>query len=40
MSEWIRYFILVTNDRVISNLYVQGLLHRGSLQTVTKVATC
>ena len=39
VSEWISYFILIINDRVFSNLYIQGLPRRGSLLTVTKVAT-
>jgi len=39
MNEWICYFILIINDRVFSHLYLQGLPHSRSLQTVTKVAT-
>jgi len=39
MDEWISYFILIINDRVFSNLYVQCLPHRGSLQAIIKAAT-
>jgi len=39
MNEWISYFILIINDRVFSNFYVQCLPHRRNLQNCNKMAT-